>query len=88
MMAMLRGCWRQNMREGKKLPSESCKNCMDHVIDLVYGKVKMRWNARFYWAYSAAAPKETLWRRGCIRLCGATRYQVVSSTDGVRRLPG
>jgi hypothetical protein len=29
-----------------------------------------------------------LWHRGCSILSGATRYQVVNSTDGVRWLPG
>ena len=72
----------------KKLPTGSCKNCLEGLIEVACGNVENRWNARFYWAYRVLPPDETLWRHGCDRFGGATRYQVVNSTDGVRWLPG
>src|SRR5215831_4400393 len=44
--------------------------------------------ARFYWGFRVLLGSGTPWRRVCSGLSGATRYQVVNSTDGVSGYQG
>jgi hypothetical protein len=69
------------------LPGDSCKNCAMERLAIVKLKeetLKCLFLLVFWRFLFFGYP----WHRACNSQGGATRYQVVNSTDGVKRLPG
>jgi hypothetical protein len=66
---------------GKIYLADRVRIAQKRLIELIRGMTEEWQTTRFYWAFRVGPFDKALWRRGCNSLGGATRYQVVYSTE-------